>query len=370
MKITREGVTDIARAFLTFILAEDIPKTVHEASKKGEWREAMKTEMEALKKNETWEKCILPTGKKPVGCRWVFTIKHQADGTIERYKARLVAKGYTQTYGIDYSETFSPVAKIDTIRVLFSIATNKIWSLYQFDVKNAFLHGDLKEEVYMESPSGFSEDFQRNEVYKLKETLYGLKQSPRAWFGRFIVAMKRYGYKQSNSDHTLFLKRKGDLIICLIIYVDDMIITRSDIEEIAQLRNNLFREFEKKDLGGLKYLLGIEALHSNKGIISQRKYIMNLLIETGMVDCKLADTPMQVNHGLKFEEGANLADKERYQRLVGKLIYLSHSTRYSICSRSNKPVYASTSRGSYGNCHEDCPILKGDTRKWDHVPKA
>jgi len=326
MKITREGVTDIARAFLTSLLAEDIPKIVHEASKKGEWREAMKTEMKALEKNETWEKCILPTGKKPVGCRWVFTIKHKVDDTIERYKARLVAKGYTQTYDIDYSETFSPVAKIDTIRVLFSIAANKNWPLDQFDVKNAFLHGNLKEEVYMEAPPGFSEDFQINEVCKLKKALYGLKQSPRAWFGRFTAAMKRYGYKQSNSDHTLFLKRKGDLITCLIIYVDDMIITGSDIEEISQLKNNLFRKFEMKDLGGLKYFLGIKVLRSNKGIfISQRKYIMDLLAETGMVDCKPADTPIQVNHGLKFEEGANLADKERYQRLVGKLIYLSHT---------------------------------------------
>jgi len=319
-------VTDIARAFLTSLLAEDIPKIVHEASKKGEWREAMKTEMKALEKNETWEKCILPTGKKPVGCRWVFTIKHKVDDTIERYKARLVAKGYTQTYDIDYSETFSPVAKIDTIRVLFSIAANKNWPLDQFDVKNAFLHGNLKEEVYMEAPPGFSEDFQINEVCKLKKALYGLKQSPRAWFGRFTAAMKRYGYKQSNSDHTLFLKRKGDLITCLIIYVDDMIITGSDIEEISQLKNNLFRKFEMKDLGGLKYFLGIKVLRSNKGIfISQRKYIMDLLAETGMVDCKPADTPIQVNHGLKFEEGANLADKERYQRLVGKLIYLSHT---------------------------------------------
>ena len=167
-------MTDIARAFLTSLLAKDIPKTVHEASKKGEGRKAMKTEMEALEKNETWEKCILPTGKKPVGCRWIFTIKHKADGAIERYKARLVAKGYTQTYGINYSKTFSPVAKIDTIRVLFSVAANKNWPLYQFDVKNAFLHEDLKEEVYMEAPPGFSKDFQRNEVCKLKKHFMGL----------------------------------------------------------------------------------------------------------------------------------------------------------------------------------------------------
>ncbi|KAJ0440582.1 putative RNA-directed DNA polymerase [Helianthus annuus] len=322
----RGRVGEIAKAFFVTLLSENIPRTAQEASETREWQEAMNTDMKALEENNTWEKCELPKGKKPVGCRWVFTIKYKVDGTIERYKARLVAKGYTQTYGIDYSETFSPVAKIDTIRVLLSVAANKDWPLHQFDVKNAFLHGDLKEEVYMEAPPGFSKEFKKNEVCRLKKTLYGLKQSPRAWFGKFTMAMKKYGYKQSNADHTLFFKRRGELVTCLIIYVDDMIITGSDKEEIAQLRENLFKEFEMKDLGGLKYFLGIEVLRSQGRIfISQKKYILDLLVETGMVDCKPVDTPIIVNHNLKISEGAKPADKERYQRLVGKLIYLAHT---------------------------------------------
>ena len=167
----------------------------------------MDDEILALRKNNTWEKCILPKGKKTVGCRWVYSIKYHADGTIERYKAQLVAKGYAQTYGIDYSETFSPVAKIDTIRVLFSIAANRDWPLYQFDVKNAFLHGEIEEEVYMQAPPGYSEEFTQGEGCRLKRALYGLKQSPRAWFGRFTNAMRKFGYRQNNSDHTLFLKK-------------------------------------------------------------------------------------------------------------------------------------------------------------------
>nr|GFC48900.1 putative ribonuclease H-like domain-containing protein [Tanacetum cinerariifolium] len=123
----------------------------------------MEEEMEALTKNNTWEKCVLPLGKKIVGCRWVFTIKYKPDGTIERYKVRFVAKGNTQTYGIDYSKTFSPVAKINTIRVLCSVAANKGWPVHQFDVKNAFLHGELKEEVYMEAPHGFTNKFREKE---------------------------------------------------------------------------------------------------------------------------------------------------------------------------------------------------------------
>ncbi|KAJ0589411.1 putative RNA-directed DNA polymerase [Helianthus annuus] len=324
--IAKGNLSEEAKAFVSSLYNEQVPNSVEQALNSENWRDAMKSEMEALMKNDTWEKCVLPLGKKTVGCRWVFTIKHKPDGTIERYKARLVAKGYTQTYGVDYSETFSPVAKIDTIRVLFSIAANEGWPLHQFDVKNAFLHGELKEEVYMEAPPGFNENFKTKEVCRLKRTLYGLKQSPRAWFGRFTLAMKGYGFQQSNSDHTLFLKRKGKLVTCLIIYVDDMIITGNDEEEMKKLKANLFTEFEMKDLGRLKYFLGIEVLRSKQGIfICQKKYVLDLLAEIGMVDCKPADTPMVANHKLCMEKDGELADKERYQRLVGKLIYLSHT---------------------------------------------
>ena len=218
------------------------------------------------------------------------------------------------------------MAKINTVRVLFSIAANKEWPLHQFDVTNAFLHGELPKPVYMEPPPGFSGDFLDGEVCQLKKTLYGLKQSPRAWFGRFTEVMKKYEYKQSNSDHTLFIKKKGGKITCLIIYVDDMIITGDDEAEIAELRKNLFHEFEMKDLGLLKYFLGIEVLRSKKGIfINQKKYVLDLLAEVGMIDCKPVDTPMVQNHGLQIKEGARQTDRGRYQRLVGQFIYLSHT---------------------------------------------
>lgn len=145
--------------------------------------------------------------------------------------------------------------------------------------------------------------------------MYGLKQSPRAWFGRFTLAMRKYGYKQSNFDHTLFLEKgRNGLITCLIIYVDDMIITGNDKGEMEQLRQKLFVEFEMKDLGRLKYFLGIEVLRSERGIfICQKKYILDLLAETGMVDYKPMETPMITNHKLHMELKAKLADKERYQ---------------------------------------------------------
>ncbi|RVW79276.1 Retrovirus-related Pol polyprotein from transposon TNT 1-94 [Vitis vinifera] len=171
----------------------------------------------------------------------------QVDGTIERYKTRLVAKGFTQTYGVDYQETFSPVAKLNTVRVLLSLAANLDWPLHQFDVKNAFLHGDLEEDIYIDIPSGYVANTEGNVVCKLQRTLYGLKQSPRAWFGRFSTAMKKYGFQQSNSDHTLFLKHRQGKLTALIVYVDNMIITGDDSEEIARLQEQLASEFEMKN---------------------------------------------------------------------------------------------------------------------------
>ncbi|GJY27865.1 putative RNA-directed DNA polymerase [Tanacetum coccineum] len=324
--IARGNLSKEAKAFFVGLYSEDSPSNVKQALKSKKWKNAMDVEMDAMMRNGTWDKCILPQGKKPVGCRWIFTIKYKLDGTVERYKARLVAKGYTQTYGIDYSETFSPVAKIDTIRVLFSIAANQGWPLHQFDVKNALLKGELKEEVYMEAPPGFSQDFKHGEVCKLKKSLYGLKQSPRAWFGRFTLAMKKYGYKQSNSYHTLFLSHRGDRVTCLIIYVDDMIITGNDESEIKKLKEGLCAEFEMKDLGNLRYFLGIEVMRSQHRIfICQKKYILDLLAETRMDDCKPVDTPMITNQKLFMKTKAKLADRDMYQRMVGKLIYMSHT---------------------------------------------
>ncbi|GJU84678.1 putative ribonuclease H-like domain-containing protein [Tanacetum coccineum] len=278
--IAKGNLSEEAKAFALSMYSDEIPANTEQALKSKHWKDAMEEEIKALIKNNTWEKRVLPPGNKTVGCRGVFTIKYKLVGTIERYKARL----------------------------------------------NDFLHGELKEEIYMEAPRGFTESFGEREVCLLKKSLYGLKQSPRAWFGRFTLAMKHYVFKQSNSDHTLFLKQRDNLITCLIIYVDDMIITRNDKEEITKLKKNLFTEFEMKDLGRLKYFLVIEVLRSKHGILMyQKKYVLDLLAEIGMVDCKPADTLMIVNHKLYMEKKARLADKGRYQRMVGKLIYLSHT---------------------------------------------
>ena len=304
-----------------------IPSNVQDALVDPKWRKAMNEEMEALQKNVIWELVPLPKGMKPIGYRWVFTVKLKPDGSIDRYKARLVAKGYAQRYGIDYQDTFAPVTKINTIRILISIAANRDWPLQQFDVKNAFLNGDLEEEVYMELPLGVKNGSScKGEVCKLKKSLYGLKQSPRAWFGRFSTTMKEFGYKQSNSDHTLFIKHKEGKVTALIVYVDDMVLTGDDPCEMKALQEYLATKFEMKDLGQLKYFLGIEVARSKHGVLlSQQKYVLDLLTETKMLDCKPVETPMEMNHKLGILPDQAPTDKGRYQQLVGRLIYLSHT---------------------------------------------
>lgn len=324
--VSTQGLSKPLKTFTQTLSSYHIPSSVEEALSDPKWMQAMQEELEALKKNNTWKLVPLPEGKKLVGCKWVFSIKYKADGSIDRYKARLVAKGFTQTYGIDYSETFSPVAKLNTIRVLLSLAANLDWPLHQLDVKNAFLHGNLDEEVYMDIPPGYTGSAGNKIVCKLERALYGLKQSPRAWFGRLSSAMRKYGYRQSNSDHTLFLKHRQSKVTALIVYVDDMIITGDDADEISRLQEQLSTEFEMKNLGGLKYFLGIEVARSRKGIfLSQRKYVLDLLTEVGLLECKPVDTPILQNHRLGEYLDQVPADKGRYQRLVGKLIYLSHT---------------------------------------------
>lgn len=302
-----------------------VPRNVADALSQPQWKVAMQEEMVALEKNDTCDLVDLPQNKVPVGCKWVYTVKLKPDDSVDRYKARLVAKGYTQTYGIDYKETFALVAKLNSVRVLISIATNKGWPLYQFDVKNVFLHGDLAEEVYMWLPPGFLPSSSKGKVCRHKKALYGLKQSLRAWFERFHLAVLQFGYFQSHADHTLFLKRTGGATLTtLIVYVDDIIVTSNDPVEISQLKLRLTREFEIKDLGPLRYFLGIEVARSTKGIcVSQRKYALDLLSEIGMTACKLIATPIDANHCFTADVGDILIDVGRYQRLVRRLIYLT-----------------------------------------------
>ncbi|CAH9069280.1 unnamed protein product [Cuscuta europaea] len=312
-------------AFVSSISSVSIPKTVQEALAHPGWRRAMLDEMAALEINRTWSLVPLPHGKSIVGCRWVFTIKVGPDGQVDRLKARLVAKGFTQVFGLDYGDTFSPVAKMASVRLFLSMAAMRSWPLHQLDIKNAFLHGNLKEEVYMEQPPGFVAQGECRYVCRLHKALYGLKQSPRAWFGRFSTALKQFGMIQCKADHTVFYKRSlSNQSTYLVVYVDDIVITGDYHDGIQNLKLYLSQQFQTKDLGRLRYFLGIEVAQSKTGIaISQRKYALDILKETGMTDCKPIDTPIDPNVRLFPDQGEPISNPERYRRLVGKLNYLT-----------------------------------------------
>lgn len=187
----------------------------------------VKVELEALNKNNTWTLTSLPAHKKAIGCKWIFKLKLHANGTIERYKARLVAKGFTQTEGIDYMDTFSPVVKMTTIRVLLSIAASQNWPLYQLDVNTAFLHGDLNEEVYMQPPPGLTLSAP-NQVCKLQRSLYGLKQASRQWNTKLTETLVSSGYTQSKADYSLFTKKSIHGFTVILVYVDDLVLGGTD----------------------------------------------------------------------------------------------------------------------------------------------
>lgn len=311
------------RIFLASLDAQEEPKTYDQAALNPKWQQAMASELAALERNNTWSLVPLPAGHRPIGCRWVFKIKYHSDGRIERYKARLVAKGYTQIEGLDYGETFSPTAKLTTLRCLLTVAASRGWYAHQLDVQNAFLHGDLHEVVYMVPPPGLRRQGE-NLVCRLNKSLYGLKQASRNWFATFAAAIRQTGFVQSKADYSLFTKVSGSSITVALIYVDDILLTGNDLHAITSLKESLLKKFLIKDLGDLKYFLGIEFARSQKGIfMSQRKYALDIVHDAGLTGSKPELFPMEQNLRLTSESGEKLHDPSKFRRLVGRLIYLT-----------------------------------------------
>ena len=208
------------------------------------WCAAMQAELEAMESNNTWSVCYLPEDKHTIGCKWVYKVKFNSDGSMERYKTRLVAKGYTQQEGLDYLETFSPVAKLVTVKVLLALAAKQKWHLVQLDVNNNFLHGDLFEEVYKELPLGYLRQGEsivndKRLVCKLHKSTYGLKQASRQWYSKFSQALLTFGFSQSKADYSLFTKGSGSSFIALLVYVDDIVIIGTNLTVIDQLKQLL-----------------------------------------------------------------------------------------------------------------------------------
>ncbi|KAK1432520.1 hypothetical protein QVD17_09417 [Tagetes erecta] len=299
------------------------PRGFKSAAKHPQWMAAMVEEIKALHQNNTWQLVPRPSSMNVVGSKWVFRTKYHSDGSIDRYKARLVAQGFTQIPGLDYSHTFSPVVKASTIRIVLSLAVLNKWKLHQLDVKNAFLNGDLNETVFMEQPPGFVNSSYPNYVCKLSKALYGLKQAPRAWFQRLSTYLLSYGFICSRADTSLFILRRDDHIMYLLVYVDDLILTGNDEVVIQSFISHLHREFAIKDLGNLNYFLGLEVVHMDTGLfLTQAKYAKDILVRAQLYDSKPIHTPLAPHESFSAM-GVPFSDPTLYRSLVGALQYLT-----------------------------------------------
>ncbi|KAJ0828851.1 putative RNA-directed DNA polymerase [Helianthus annuus] len=255
---------------------------------------------------------------------WLFRHKFNANGSLQRYKARLVVNGKSQQVEIDCFDTFSPVVKPTTIRTVLSIAVSRNWPIRQLDVKNAFLHGDLNETVYMFQPPGFVDKNHPSFVCRLRKSLYGLKQAPRAWYQRFANFIINCGFRSATTDTSLFVYRQGNRTAYLLLYVDDIILTASDDTFLKQIIHSLSTEFAMTDLGTLHHFLGIQVTRTADGLhLSQEAYVRDILAHANMTNCKSCNTPCDTDSKLSAQAGSLLSDGTLYRSLAGALQYLT-----------------------------------------------
>jgi len=305
----------------------DEPATYTQAIKSVDaelWIKAMDEEMESLQKNGTWEEVELPQGRKTVDSKWVFKVKQKADGSVDRYKARVVGKGFSQKFGTDYEETYAPVARYDSFRLLIAIAAYHQWIPQQMDVKSAFLYGILKEEIYMRLPEGYRN---AGKVARLRKCIYGLKQSAREWYACLSALLRKIGFVISHFDPCVFIHKSESTFIS--VYVDDITIIGPSSVFVKEIKEQFKRKFDCKDLGDAKYILGLELTYTETGIrISQLSYIEKILLRFGMSNSRPVATPLDPNMPLrKAEPGTEVEDIGVYQSVIGSLMYAVTGTR-------------------------------------------
>ena len=320
------------------------PKTVHEALNGvqcSRWREAMESEYSSLLKNDTWDLVPPPEGKNIVGSRWVLKVKHDENGSVNRFKARLVAQGYSQVKGVDYDEVFSPVARNTSVRSLLALANAHDLEIHQMDVKTAFLNGSLDCEIYMSQPEGFVHPDRPNHVCKLKKSIYGLKQSARCWNTTLDEYLKSVGYHKSNADGCIYVKsvkEANDRIsfVILGVYVDDIIPVSNNPVLLKAEKAALCERFEMIDQGEIHYLLGMSIKRDRECrtlTISQANYVERVLRKFGMENCKPVSTPL--DPGRKFQQlsqGDEPFNVQTYQQAIGCLTYVSTATRPDVAA--------------------------------------
>lgn len=326
--VERYGSTNLCVLDNQGLCGDDI--TYEEATngtEKEMWKQAMNEELRAFEENEAWDIVDAKEADRVVQCKWVFKKKYESDDKV-RYRARLVAKGFTQREGVDYKETYSPVLRYSTLRLLFALSVKLNFNITHLDVTTAFLNGFLDENVYMQLPPNL--ECKANSVLKLKRAIYGLKQSARAWNKRINDCLLELGYVKSKLEPCLYSKKCKKEQIIIAIFVDDFFIFSNSPSMTETLKKNLVTNFKIKDLGELKQCLGMRVKRYENGSISldQKKFVEQILIKFNMLDCKSADTPIENN--LKLEKGVEMYKQYPYQQLMGSLMYLSVLTRPDI----------------------------------------
>ncbi|GJW05674.1 retrovirus-related pol polyprotein from transposon TNT 1-94 [Tanacetum coccineum] len=303
------------------------PKNVNEALTDESWIVAMQEELNQFIANDVWELVPQPRNMTIIGTKWVFRNKLDENGVVSRNKARLVAQGYNQQEGIDYDETYAPVARLESIRILLAYACALDFKLFQMDVKSAFLNGFINEEVYVAQPPGFIDFKKPDHVYKLKKALYGLKQAPKAWYDRLKAFLIKHEYKMGMVDNTLFTKKKSSNLIIVQIYVDDIIFGSTCQDMCDEFAKIMHDEFEMSMMGELNFFLGLQIKQMEDGIFfNQSKYIKEMLKKFGLEDSKPMKTPMSSDTKLTKDEECESVDSTKYQGMIGSLLYLTASS--------------------------------------------
>jgi hypothetical protein len=298
------------------------------------WRTAMEQELKSVQ-NRTWELATLPAGHWPNTLKWVFKLKKDERGAVIKHKARLVARGFVQQEGIDYDDSFAPVARMESVRVLLALAAQEGWPVHHMDVKSAFLNGDLKEEVYVRQPRGFAIAGEEDKVYRLHKALYGLRQAPRAWNEKLDATLKEMGFQQSSHEATMYRRSSGRAILLVGVYVDDLIITGTDEKEVAAFKAQMMKAIEMSDLGLLSFYIGVEVRQSASGVnLRQTHYAERIMELGGMEGCNPAATRMEERLKLSRFSTAEAVDPTHYRRLIGSLRYQVHTRpdiAFTVC---------------------------------------
>ena len=316
-------------------------KQALETEDREKWEVALKDEQRSIERAGTYKLVDRPVGKKVLRSKYVLKVKRNQDGTINKFKVRLVILGNMQVEGTDYSETFAPVMKYQSLRTILALACEEGMHIHQMDVKTAFLNGNLEEEVYMEQPEFMVKEGAEQKVWKLKKALYGLKQAPRAWNKRLHEFLEGQGFTRSLYDTAIYLKGEGPDRVILSVYVDDLLIVSKNLKNVEAVKGQLGKEFDMVDFGEAGSILGIQItrnLEEGWLELDQRRYISVVLDRFGMSDCKGVVTPLEPNvkYSKKQEATTEVEVKTMevtpYREAIGSLMYLMVSTRPDLGS--------------------------------------